>query len=318
MPLHKGHLALIDFALKHCDHLTILLCFTGNEPISGTTRKQCLEREFKSNKKVSIKVFEYDESILPNTSESSRAVSKLWSEVLKKLLSSVDVLFTSEAYGNFVAEYMSIKHYSFDEKRSTIPVSASLIRDQPFKHWDFISVSARPLFVKNVCIIGTESTGKSTLTEKLAIHFNTAFVKEMARDIVETTDECTYEDLLKIASVHATAIMEKQLIANKLLFVDTDSNITCSYSEFLFNRPLILENWINEVNRFDLYLFLEPDCEYTQDGTRLSIEERNKLSEHHKDFFKKKGINFISISGDWQKRFDQACKIVNDSFGPLS
>ena len=318
MPLHKGHLALIDFSLTHCDQLTVLVCYTDKEAIDGKIRMQWLKDSYQANQKVLVRSFEYDDSILPNTSASSRAVSKIWAESLKKLLPGIDILFTSEPYGEYVAGYMNIQHSSFDEKRSIIPVSASMIRDLPFKYWDLISPVARPSFVKKICIIGTESTGKSTLTEKLANHFNTAFVPEMARDIVEITDECTYEDLSKIAETHAKAIIEKQLIANKLLFIDTDINITCSYSEFLFNRPLLVENWISEANRFDLYLFLEPDCEYIQDGTRLSEKERNKLSDQHKGFFEKKGINFITIGGDWQTRFDQACKIVNDTFGSLS
>jgi len=318
MPLHKGHLALIDFALNNCDHLTILLCYTKDEPIEGIIRKQWLDHEFENDKRCSIKAFEYDDSLLPNTSVSSKVVSKKWAEALKQFLPGVDILFTSEQYGEYVSEYMNIKHRSFDKDRSMFPVSGSQIREYPFKYWDLLSEVALPWFVKKVSIVGTESTGKSTLTEKLASHFSTSFVKEMARDIVEVTDECTYDDLLKIAAVHAKSIIDAQTTANKLLFVDTDINITCSYSEFLFDRQLNVEGWIKEANTFDLYLFLEPDCEYVQDGTRLSLDERNKLSDHHKNFFRKKGINVISINGDWQQRFAVACKIVTDTFRPLS
>ena len=48
MPLHKGHLALIDFALKHCTHLTIILCYTNNEPIKGEIREQWLRKAFEN------------------------------------------------------------------------------------------------------------------------------------------------------------------------------------------------------------------------------------------------------------------------------
>ena len=318
MPLHEGHLALINFASNHCDHLTILLCYTKNELIAGEVRKQWLADTFDNNKSLSLVTFEYDDSVLPNSSVSSRSIAKLWTNVLKALLPGVNIVFTSEKYGEYVAEYMGIQHRVFDEKRAIVPVSASQIREYTFKYWELIAPAARSWFAKKICIVGTESTGKSTLTEKLAKHFNTAYVKEMARDVVQITDDCSYEDLLKIAEIHAKAIIEKRSGANKLLFVDTDINITCSYSEFLFNRPLTVDGWIWEANRFDLYLFLEPDCEYIQDGTRLSLEERNKLSEHHKNFFQKKGVNLISIGGNWQNRFDLACKIVSETFGALS
>ena len=318
MPLHKGHIALIEFALKHCNELYVVICFTGKEPINHVIRKQWLYRFFEHTPSLTLVSFGYDEKDLPNTSVSSKEVSKLWADAFKKLLPDTDIVFTSEKYGDYVAEYMGVEHLGFNEMRNIVPVSGSAIRSQPFRYWEYIPSLVHSFFVRKVCIVGTESTGKSTLTEKLAKHFNTVFVKEMARDVIETTDECTYEDLLKIAETHAKAIIEKQLIANKLLFVDTDLNITCSYSEFLFSRPLVVESWINEANCFDLYLFLEPDCEYIQDGTRLSEKERNRLSEHHKSFFKKKGISFITIDGNWQDRFDQACKIVNDTFRPLS
>ena len=79
-----------------------------------------------------------------------------------------------------------------------------------------------------------------------------------------------------------------------------------------------MENWVEEANQFDLHLFLEPDCDYIQDGTRLSVESRNKLSGHHKMFFQKRNIPVIPVGGNWENRFETACKIINDSFGPLS
>jgi|SRR6188474_94546 len=318
MPLHKGHLALIHFALKNCDHLAIILCYTNKEPISGTKRSEWIKTSLENINNITIVPFEYDELLLPNTSVSSRNVSKLWAAAFKELAPATDIIFTSEPYGEYVAEYMGIQHRLFDQEKKVVPISASQLRQQPFKYWDFLPSAVQPWYVKKICLIGTESTGKSTLTVKLASHFNTNYVPEMGREIVGVTDNCTYEDLLRIASLHAKKILDKLPGANKLLFVDTDVNITASYSEFLFNKKLKTEEWIEDANHFDLYLFLEPDCEHVQDGTRLSVEERNKLSEHHKKFFQSKEISFISIGGNWENRFIEACKIIEETFTPLS
>jgi len=175
----------------------------------------------------------------------------------------------------------------------------------------------RSFFTRKVCIVGTESTGKSTLTKRLAEHYKTNYVPEMAREIIEETENCNYDDLLKIAELHAKTIFESILVANKLLIVDTDLNITKSYSQFLFNKELNVDPWIEEVNQFDLYLFLEPDCDYVQDGTRLAIVERNKLSDQHKRFFQTQNISFTSISGDWETRFIESCKIIDNTFSSL-
>jgi HTH-type transcriptional regulator, transcriptional repressor of NAD biosynthesis genes len=314
MPLHTGHLALINFALQHCDHLYIILCYTGKEPIDGMIRKQWLYKSFEKYSNITLVSFQYNDTELPNTSVSSRHVSELWARAFKSLVPHMTIVFTSEDYGDYLAEYMGIQHFIFDKSRSIIPVSANEIRANPFLYWNYISNEAKPWFVKKITLAGTESTGKSVLTERLAKHFNTSFVPEMAREIIEKTNECTPDDLYKIADIHAKAIQSKISTANKLLFADTDLIITKSYSQFLFGKELIAEPWVEEANKFDLYLFLEPDCEYIQDGTRLSISERNALSQHHKIYFEKMGIQVIAINGNWDERFRQAVDTIEQIF----
>jgi HTH-type transcriptional regulator, transcriptional repressor of NAD biosynthesis genes len=319
MPLHKGHLALIDFAASHCDKLYVVLCYTMQEPIDGVTRKEWLIKSLNEYSNVTLIPFAYDETILPNTSVSLREVSAAWATAFKQLVPDVMVVFTSEKYGDYIAEYLDIRHVMFDEHRLNIPVSANAIRKDPFLYWNLIADAAKPLFVKKVAIVGTESTGKTILTERLAAHFNTSYVPEMARQIIEETETCTLDHLYQVASLHAKTILEKLTDANKILFSDTDILITSSYAEFLFGHTLQVEPWITEANRFDLYLFLEPDCEYIQDGTRLSREKREELSRHHKQFFSKAGVNYISIdSTDWQERFDSAVDCINTAFPDLA
>ncbi|HLG40257.1 MAG TPA: AAA family ATPase, partial [Chitinophagaceae bacterium] len=244
LPLHKGHLALIEFALKHCDHLYIVVCFSEKEPIDPITRKQWLHNALETYSNVNIISFGYDEKTLPNTSISSRRVSEAWAKAFKRLLPDVDIIFTSEPYGEFVAEYMDVQHLSFNEQKNIFRVSARQIRDNPFKFWDFIPEHVRYWFIKKIAVVGTESTGKSVLSERLARYYNTIHVPEMAREIIETTDECTFEYLQKIAELHAKEINDKTPGADKILFVDTDITITKSYSLFLFQKELVVEPWI--------------------------------------------------------------------------
>jgi HTH-type transcriptional repressor of NAD biosynthesis genes len=314
LPLHKGHLALIDFARKKCDFLYILICFTKGEEIDGIVRKQWLYEELGQQDDVSFISFPYDENILPNTSVSSRTVSEKWAIELKKILPDANIVFTSERYGDYLAEFMGIKHQKFDEERIGVPVSGTDIRKNLFENWNYMADSAKPWFVKKIVLLGSESTGKSTLTARLADYFNTAFVPEVAREIVEKTNECTSEDLKAIAIGHAQKIAASIPHANKLLFIDTDINITKSYSLFLFNKALLTNKWVEQINQADLYFFLETDSPFVQDGTRINEEQREKLSQSHKDELKKNNINFITLNGDWEHRFQTAIKIINDSF----
>lgn len=314
MPLHTGHLALIDFAAKHCNELVILLCYTNNEPVIGAVREEWLKRAVIRLPNCRVVSFLYNQDDLPNTSVSSKEVSLLWSKAIDNILPDIDVIFSSEVYGDYVASFLGIKHIVFDIERKAIPISASEILANPLLNWDFIAEAAKPHFVKKIVLLGTESTGKSTLAEKLAGYFKADYVPEMAREILEKTEDCKPEHLLQIAELHGKTISTKLKNASRLLFIDTDINITRSYSKYIFNETLDIAEWIEDINKADLYIFLEPDCEFVQDGTRLPNEERNKLSLFHKEQLKQAGIVYFSITGNWQERFEKACALVKEFF----
>lgn len=312
MPLHYGHLALFDFARKRCDELCILLCYTKNESIQGSVREEWLLKSFAEFSDVKVISYLYDEDKLANTSVADKQVSLEWSKAISNILPEINIIFSSELYGDYVAEYLKIKHICFDIKRKSNPVSASAIFANPLLNWNFIAEVAKPYFVKKIVLLGTESTGKSTLTKKLAEYFNTDYVPEMAREILEKTTDCKPKHLIEIAELHAKEILIRAQKTNGLLFIDTDINITKSYSKYLFNETLQIAGWIEEANNADLYIFLEPDCEFVQDGTRLSNEERNNLNLFHKQQLMESGISYCSIYGNWEERFEKATTLIKD------
>ena len=71
--------------------------------------------------------------------------------------------------------------------------------------WNFVPNVVKPYFTKKVCIIGTESCAKSTLTRNLAKYFNTTCVEEVGRDICEEVggaENMQVEDYYRIAIQH--------------------------------------------------------------------------------------------------------------------
>src|SRR5450432_801236 len=311
MPFHTGHIALIDFALANTDTLIILVCANKNEPINGYTRFNWLKDYYLHNKCIEVVYIEYNDALLPATSVSSPQSAEKWAAYLKENFPGIDLFISSEPYGEYVASYWGIVSLCFDKERTTVSVSATTIRNHPFKNWTYIPEIAQPYFVKKIGIVGAESTGKSILAERLAAYYKTVFVPEMARDIIAKTGDCTIEDLHTIAKVHAKTIIEKTAQANKLLLVDTDITITRSYGNFLFNTPIRTEDWIMQANRFDLYLFLETDSPYVQDGTRLNKADRERLNLSHKNEFAKQCISYHTIFGNWEQRFTTAIKIID-------
>ena len=169
LPFHKGHEAMIRFALSKCDLLTVLICCSDKETIPANIRKQWIKRSFKFHEHIEIKTFDYLESEFPNTSVSSREVSKIWANKFKTLFPDYDLLISSERYGDYIAEFMDIKHIAFDVFRQQFKISATDIRNQLWNNWSFLPDSVKPYFAIKVVILGTESTGKSRNSQNTTI-----------------------------------------------------------------------------------------------------------------------------------------------------
>jgi len=312
-PYHIGHESLIKFAQSQCDYLYVLLCVGNDDPIPGKKRLGWLLDTFKNDLNIEVRITDIQLPIVPY---SSKLISRMWGDWLKKEFPDVNYLFSSERYGDFTAEFMGIEHIMFDNDRVEFFVSGTKIRNSPFVYWDYIPDVVKPYFVKKICICGTESTGKSTMTEKLAKRYHTNFVQEWGRVICPNTDECTFDMIMEIGKSHAKDIQGKIVTSNKILFADTDLNTTKMYSYFLFNKIPIFEEWIEEANKFDLHIFLENDAPYIDDGTRLNEERRNELRDYHYDFLISQGCNVQIVNGsDWAIRYEKAVRIIDELYG---
>jgi len=155
LPFHKGHKALISFALTQCDFLTVLVCCSEKETVPGSIRKNWIEQNFETHKNVEVRCLNYLESELPNTSVSSREVSEIWAKKLKALFPDYDLVVTSEEYGDYVASFMGISHIVFDMFRRLCPVSATAIRSDLFANWNFLPDNVKYDYAVKVVILGT-------------------------------------------------------------------------------------------------------------------------------------------------------------------
>ena len=312
LPFHKGHEAMINFALTKSDFLTILICCSDKENIPSTIRQKWIEKTFETQKNIEVKTFNYLESEFPNTSVSSIEVSKIWSTIFKELFPTHDLVITSEEYGNFVASFMNIRHISFDISKQLFPISATAIRNNIYANWAYLPNSVKPYFSIKVVILGTESTGKTTLTEQLAKYFNCSSVKESGRDLIADSNLFDFNDLHLVVNEHAKRIDSVVSEQSPLVIIDTDIHITKSYAKFIFNRKLEVESKIYNSNKANLYLYLNNDVEFVQDGTRLNEEDRNLLDISHRQILIDYNINIVEISGEWKCRFDKAVRVIKN------
>jgi NadR type nicotinamide-nucleotide adenylyltransferase len=174
--------------------------------------------------------------------------------------------------------------------------------------------------IKKVAVIGPESTGKSTLCEQLASHYQTAWLPEYAREyLAQHGSRYTYDDLLGIAKEQVAS--EERLIhsveANKttpLLFIDTNLHVMKVWCEYVFNR---CHSWILDMiaeRQYDLYLLCDTDLPWVQDELREypDLERRRELYHIYKDMMENQPAPWVNISGDYEQRLQKAVKAVDE------
>jgi len=313
MPLTKGHIGLIEFGIQNCDKVIVTVCSLKSEPIDGELRFNWVKKHFCNNSKVQVVHITTED--LPNSSESNRYISKIWGEYLKGLYPEINIIFASEKYGEYVAEYMNAEYMLFDVERKTIPISATMVRENPFKYWEYIPEVVKPFYVKKVCIYGSDSCGKSTLTIDLAHYYKTAFVPEVARCMFDWSDLLIdYLDinhLEQFAKMQYEAVNSMEHFANKVLFCDSDNITTQIYSQIYCGY--ITEEIKDYEMKYDLFLFLDIDTPYIEEGQRNLAHRRKEMQQRFMQELDSRSIEYVVISGSWKERFDKAVRVIDEN-----
>jgi HTH-type transcriptional repressor of NAD biosynthesis genes len=312
MPPHLGHLALIDFGLKKCDKLVVAVCSRPNEPIPGKLRFCWMRQIFQDNPRITI---EQIKANLPQEKKSSRKASIVWARYIKKRFPDIDTIFSSEKYGDYLAEYMGVKNILFDKKRAKYNISGTKIRNSPYKYWKFIPKVVRPYFVKRICVYGPESTGKSTLAKKLAEHYKTEYVPEYARDYIgRNGNKFTYKDMENVAIGHLKSEKRALASANKLLFTDTDFITTQIYSQHYFGKCPRIVDELARKESYDLYLFCDIDLPWKADPQRDLGHRREEFREIFLNKLIERHVKYSTVNGSGNVRLANAIKSVDSYF----
>ena len=144
LPLHRGHMHLIDYGRRRVDQLTVLVCSLKREPIPGELRYQWVKDLFPD-----VNVQHYGEDI-PQYPEEHPDFWGIWLRTIRLFVpTGPDVVFTSETYGDQLAEVLGARHECVDIARSTFPVSGTALRNDPRKYWDLIPPLVQAYYASN-------------------------------------------------------------------------------------------------------------------------------------------------------------------------
>lgn len=178
-------------------------------------------------------------------------------------------------------------------------------------------LAQEPVDCLRVVLYGPESTGKTTLSQMLAAHFNTAWVPEFSRDYLqekwnEQQEICSLEDILPIARGQMELENQKAREARKVLFCDTNLLETAVYSEAYFEgfcEPALLKQALKA--HYDLYFLTYIDVPWVEDDLRDRPLQRDLMFKRFKETLEENSLPYHMLRGNLEQRFETAVKIID-------
>ncbi len=182
--------------------------------------------------------------------------------------------------------------------------------------------------VKKIVVLGPESTGKSTLCQQLASHYNTLWCREYAREyLLEHGINYSFDDLLVIAKGqlaledYYVSAMNKKPKVNKrqateqppatthqLLFLDTNMHVMQVWCEFVFGKchQAIIDEIVER--KYDLYLLCNTDLPWVKDELREypDLKTRDELYHIYKDILVNQPVPWVNVYGNNEERKEVA------------
>lgn len=327
-PLHRGHLDMIMRAKKeNPGGVLLIVCGEDNDkgcPLMPVEKRYRYVREFFQNDDL-VAVYGINDSELGLTGYTESGWT-IWLEELNRL---IEKAITPNADGSSPKRrwYVGDKLYYDDlvklgeqttlvDRTDITSISATMIRNNPLKYWNYIAPTFRRVFSHNILITGTASEGKSTMVTDLGKYFDTAYSYEWPRDFME--EKCLAD--WEIDAADFAAFLEGQFNCNRkaidsprnkgFFFADTDSLITNMYAQFYaqdescaftqeeYNtivKPLAYH--YAQKSRWNKIFILVPHGVFVDDHSRFmkhsDMQSRNALIDIMKQ-------SLIDV-GDWDK-----------------
>ncbi len=337
-PLHQGHLDLIMRAKKENDGgcIVIVCGYDGDkgEPLMPHSKRYRYVREFFADDDlVAVYAINDTESMRPNYPNGWDSWMKEFNDIWGKAVDD-DYLGANRVWyvgdKNYYDDLINKQHEAaiLVDRTADNPISATMIRQNPIKHWDKIATPFRRVFSHNILITGTASEGKSTLVTDLGKYFNAPHSFEWAKDdYMKNSDisEWELDGTDFIAFLYGQYNLNKKLInspANHgIFFADTDSIVTRMYAEYYakdkdfaltqdeFEKVAVVADELASKSRWDKIFLVAPHGVFVDDHSRYmghsGMDERQELFDILCEDIKRTGDwdNVTILNGNYYENF---------------
>jgi NadR type nicotinamide-nucleotide adenylyltransferase len=319
-PPHAGHHHLIDTAARACDRVTVVVAPSSAESIPLQVRLDWLREVHAGSPHVRFAGVYCDLPIDYDDPDIWQAHVDVFRGAVGP--STVDVVFSSEVYGEELARRFGARHVAVDPDRRGVPVSGTAVRADPVANWAFLSPPVRGWLARRVVVVGAESTGTTTLARALAAQLRlrggafagTRWVPEYGRTLTELkmAGGVKVEDLVWDREDFLTVVREQNAAEDAaartggpLLICDTDAFATAIWEErYLGSSSPRVRAAAREPA---LYLLTPHDgVPFEDDGMRDGEHLRAWMTDRFRAELAARPVPWIELTGAYRTRLRTA------------
>lgn len=318
MPPTKGHLNLIRFGASLDENATVnvLVCTQPGEPFFMERFRSLRSAALKMNMPymryltAPVKIHHLHRTLPQDP--STEGFWETWDEIMTYYgCKPGDTFVTSEPYGATLAERMDSKFMPYDPERKLYYAKATQIREHMVDYFHDILPEFQENLRTKITVFGAESTGKTTLSEKLSDEINGHWLFEYARPYLETVGpEITIDSMEAIwkgqlaIQRHAKFLVDKPFVVQ-----DTDLFSTIGYWEQPHweaelgpvPRQLIKDAF---AEKSDLYIITRSNIPFEEDPIRYGGDHRESPDEYWIALAEKYRLNYIVLEEEslWARK----------------
>ena len=302
-PFHKGHQFLIETALSEMDEVIVII-YEARETTSVplNIRAGWIRRLYPD-----VQVIEAWDG--PTEVGDTPEIKKKHEDyILNRLkLQGITHFYSSEFYGEHMSLALGAVNRIVDYNRKTVPISGTQIRKYPFACREYLHPWVYRDLITNVVFLGAPSTGKTTLTSRLAQEYDTVWMPEYGREYWEkhqVNRRLSLEQLVEIASEHLNREEELLSEANRYLFTDTNAITTYMFSLDYHNTaaPQLTELANRAASRYDLVFVCDVDIPYDDTWDRSGDVNRRIFQKQIVNDLIIRKIPFFLVQGELETR----------------
>lgn len=315
MPLHRGHQLLIETALANVDELTIVIYDTRVDEIVDSLMPIEKRMNWISTLYPNITAIVPQRDLLEHSEVDYAArddgkYSQMYADDLAYLGPFTHV-FSSESYGEPFARALGAEHVMVDQARKMMPISGTMLRDNLFDYRAYVDPYVYRSLIQKVVFVGTESTGKSTISKALAEDLNTCYTHEFGRTLwvqkMRLGVEPTFQDLWTVARTQYDQEEAATLHSNRYLFCDTNAWTTMMWSEMYHGTAdARLYELARRTKDEYIWFLCDNDFDWVQDGWRELVG--NKSTDFQSTHYLKLlewDIPYIRLRGSLEQRMSR-------------